>query len=114
MKDKALRAQRATIKGVLTRFDSCGQRSVARWADIHFYLSAFSATTFAAHAHTGYDSAKRTLEKMARDGVLKRVALTRAVMFRFDRETCDRLAALVTQELLDEGLQMESSGRKAA
>lgn len=116
MKDKAMRAQRASIKGVLTCCNVGGRRSVRQWDDLGFYLCAFSATTFAAHAHTGYDSAKRVLERMTTAGDLDRLRppRARAVRFRFPRAVCDQLAAEVMQELLDEGLEMDSRTRRAA
>lgn len=114
MKDKAMRAQRASIKGVITCCNVGGWRTVSQWDDLRFLLCAFSVTTFAVHAHTGYDSAKRVLERMAKAGDLERISSqsARAVRYRFPRTVCDQLAAEVTQELLDEGLEMDS--RRAA
>jgi len=104
-------AQRARIKTWLRINYVGGRKSVGHWNDHYFFLSRFSASESAKVAGVTADSARRRMDRLAKEGVLERFKESYGpVSYRLPRESCDRMAEEVTKELLAEGLGMDRVG----
>lgn len=102
--------QLQTIKARLTKHYVGGKKAIDQWGDFTFSLcDFFGFEVRRQNPEYSLGKIKRRLDKLAKAGVLNRrkTSISDSIRYRFDRETCDSMAALALAELRAEGLEEE-------